>query len=305
MFLCCILAAVEGKLIFATQAECPKIDSKCSSQVEIASRIVEPICTSGTELDRSLNVCFSSCSKFSSTFTKFSVYSKDPSSCLPSCPMGYTFIGVKDEKAQCAKCPDSSFTLRKNLESKSSEDTWRCSQAGLPTSKPAIRTRSLLDRPYKASFCPEGAYTDSEGICHACGAVATPASIEAGAPEAGPFTDGIDTEDTEIYAIVFDAAVSGRETPVCVLEECCNTPSAEYTGEDEKVENDYTDYEGDLYDDDEEDVYPVDDADFPNIDAVSDDGSIGDDSIQGEDASDVDSIPEAESSDATAPDTST
>ena len=67
--------------------------------------------------------------------------------------------------------------------------------------------------------------------CHACGtnSVATPASISAGAPEAGPFYD--ENADIEYYAIIFDSAISGTNAPLCVPEACCASSAGEYTGE--------------------------------------------------------------------------
>ncbi len=225
---------------------------------------MEPICTSGTQLDETSSLCYSSCSKFSTAFTKYTVYNQDPSSCLPSCPVGYTFIGVEAEKAQCAKCEGATL--------KQTPSGWRCAQEGLPLAKPTIRARSLRDRHYKASSCPEGAYSDSNGVCHACGNVATPSSIAAGAPESGPFTEGIDTPDVELYSIVFDAAISGRKAPVCIPEFCCISDSGEFTGEEgEGLHGD-------------EDLAPEDDADGFTIGAVNDDGIIGGGSMNTETA---------------------
>ncbi len=211
---------------FLNSLQCPTIDSRCTESLHVASRVVEPICDAGTELDASSKVCYSPCSKLSSSFTKYTVYNKDTSSCLPSCPAGYTFTGVEDDRAQCAKCADGATLGQSSL------GVWRCSQEGLPDAKPTIRSRALRDRSYKGSSCPEGSYTDEEGVCYACGAVATPGSIAAGAPAAGPFVDGIDTEDVELYAVVFDTAVTGRSAPMCIPEMCCTSTAGEYTGDD-------------------------------------------------------------------------
>jgi hypothetical protein len=153
---------------------------------------------------------------------------------------------------------------------------WRCTQAGLTTSKPTIRTKALRDRPYKASTCPEGAYSDTEGVCHACGTVATPASIAAGAPDSGPFVDGVENDDVELYAVVFDTAVSGRSAPVCIPEVCCIVDTGEYTGNDEVLHGDDA-------------IAPEDNADSSTIEYVTDDGSdnsedatIVDDSVSGD-----------------------
>ena len=135
-----------------------------------------------------------------------------------------------ENRVQCTKCPDGSIL------GQSATGAWRCSQSGLPSSAPAIRSRALRDRTYKSSFCPEGAFSDPDGGCRACGDVATPASIAAGAPQAGPFYD--ENADVEYYAIVFDSAIAGTTGPLCVPEVCCTSSAGEYTGEGDQLVDD-------------------------------------------------------------------